>query len=100
MPSCTESGEVFPDFRETATLEANQPYFTQDGVFIHELLYYRPEYYCVDGELDSYEYREEIVEEEEETGGDELPYLKVQLCEEQGGSMGGCVGDRETCYAR
>ena len=101
VPSCIESGEVFPDFLETATLDANQPYFSPDGVFIHELNYYRPEDYCVDEELDSYEYQEERVgEEEEEARDDSVSYIKVQICEEQAESMGGCLADKKNCYSR
>ena len=99
VPSCTESGEVFPDFLETATLDANQPYFSPDGVFIHELEYYRPEDYCVDGELDSYEYQEDIMEEEE-VGQDGESYIKVMMCEEQASSMGECLEDKKNCYSR
>ena len=88
-PICTDSGEVFPDFTETASLEANVPHFSQDGVFIHELMYYRPEDYCVDGELDTYEYQEEEGKENKEDG-EELSYIKVMLCEERAASMGGC----------
>ena len=98
-PSCKESGEVFPDFLETATLDANQPYFSPDGVFIHELNYYRPEDYCVDGELDSYEYQEEMMGEKD-AGEDGVSYIKVQMCEELAGRMGGCLVDKKNCYSR
>ena len=98
-PSCTDSGEVFPDFTETASLEANVPHFSQDGVFIHELMYYRPEDYCVDGELDTYEYQEEEGKESEEDV-EELSYIKVMLCEERAASMGGCEDKTRSCYPR
>ena len=98
-PRCVQPGEVFPDFTETATSEENVPHFSQDGVFIHELRYYRPAAYCVDGELDTEEYQYE--EEEEEEEGEELSYLKVMLCEEKGESMGGCKGNEDqSCYHR
>jgi hypothetical protein len=99
-PSCTESGEVFPDFTETATLEANVPHFSQDDVFIHELMYYRPEDYCVDGELDTYDYQEEEEFEKDEEGGEQLSYIKVMLCEERVASMGRCEDKTKSCYPR
>ena len=72
------------------------PHFSQDGVFIHELRYYRPSAYCVDGELDTEEY-----DYEEEEGGEQLSYMKVMLCEEKGESMGGCKGNEDqNCYHR
>ena len=97
-PRCVQPGEVLPDFMETATSEENISRFSQDGVFIHELRYYRSAAYCVDGELDTEEYGEE---EEEEGGGEQPSYIKVMLCEEKGESMGGCQ-DREdqNCYDR
>ena len=98
--SCTDSGEVFPDFTETATLEANVPHFSQDGVFIHELMYYRPEDYCVDGELDTYQYQEEEEGMENEEDGEQLSYIKVMLCEERAASMGGCEDKTKSCYSR
>ena len=94
-PRCVKPGEVFPDFTETATSEENVPHFSQDGVFIHELRYYRPSAYCVDGELDTEEYQYE-----EEEGGEELSYMKVMLCEEKGKSMGGCKDKDQNCYHR
>ena len=100
-PKCIDSGEVFPDFKETATSEANLPHFTKDGVFIHELMYFRPEDYCVDGELDSYEYQEEMYgEEEEDYEAEDVSYIKVKLCEERAESMGGCEDEGENCYPR
>ena len=55
----------------------------------------------MDGELDSYEYQEEMIgEEEEEVGGDAVSYIKVQMCEELAMSMGGCLVDKKNCYSR
>ena len=95
-PSCVKLGEVFPDFTETATLEENVPHFTEDGVFIHELRYYRPGDYCVDGELDTEQYDEE----KEVVGGGQPSYIKVMTCEEKGKSMGGCKVDDPNCHHR
>jgi hypothetical protein len=87
-PRCVKQGEVFPDFTETAAVEKSVPHFSEDGVFIHELRYYRPGGYCVDGEVDI------------EGGGEQSSYIKVMVCEEKGESMGGCKDEDQNCYDR
>ena len=106
VPSCTESGEVYPDFTETSTLMVNMPYFSKDGVFVHELMYYKPEDYCIDGEIDSYEYQDEMEEQEPpkliiKEASVQLPYFKVHLCEEKAKNVGGeCFRKDQNCYPR
>jgi hypothetical protein len=89
-PRCVQPAGFFPDFTETATSEENMPHFSEDGVFIHELRFYRPGVYCVDGELDM----------EQEEGGEQPSYVKVMVCEEKGESMGGCKEEDQNCYHR
>ena len=75
------------------------PHFSEDGVFIHELQYYLPGEYCVDGEVDTEQYEDE--EEEEKEDDDIGPsYIKIILCEEKGKSMGGCSAEEAQCYKR
>ena len=100
-PSCVKLGEVFPDFTETATLKENMPHFSEDGAFIHELQYYLPGAYCVDGEVETELYEQYEEEEEEQNIGDQSSYIKVILCEEKGESMGGCRAvEQNNCYNR
>ena len=94
-PSCVRLGEVFPDFTETATTEENFPHFSEDGVFIHELRFYLPGQYCVDGELDTEEYQ---YEGEGDEGG--VAYEKVVVCEEKGKEVGSCDEEDPNCYRR
>ena len=104
-PRCVKPGEVFPDFTETATAEENQPHFSEDGVFSHELRYYLPGDYCVDGERlmeygeEKYE-REEYEGEEEYEGGEQAVYLKVVVCEEKGEDVEVCEHEERNCYQR
>ena len=92
-PSCVRLGEVFPDFTETATSEENVPHFSEDGVFVHELRFYLPGEYCVDGELDTEEYQ---YEGEGDEGG--VVYEKVVVCEEKGEMVGSCEVEDPNCY--
>ena len=93
-PRCVKPGEVFPDFTETATAEKNEPHFSEDGVFTHELRYYLPGHYCVDGERDMDDW------EEEYQGGEQAGYLKVVVCEEKGEDVGVCKHEEGNCYPR
>ena len=96
-PSCVKVGEVFPDFTETATSQENVPHFSEDGVFIHELRFYLPGQYCVDGELDTEEYQYEDDGEEEEG---RIVYAKVVVCEEKGKVVASCEVEGPNCYHR
>ena len=99
-PRCVKPGEVFPDFTETATSEENEPHFSEDGVFTHELRYYLPGHYCVDGERDT-DYGEEDYQGEEEYEGEEqVVYLKVVVCEEKGEDVEVCEHEEQNCYPR
>ena len=101
-PECVESGEVFPDFTETSLLQMNAPYFSEDGVFVHEMMFYLPGDYCVEAELDTYEY-DEIVKSDIEMIADVMQaihlYLKVIICEDKALSYAGC-SSKEDCYSR
>ena len=94
-PRCVKPGEVFPDFTETATSEENEPHFSEDGVFTHELRYYLPGHYCVDGERDV-----EYEGEEYQGGEEQAVYLKVVVCEEKGEHVGVCDHEEQNCYPR
>ena len=96
-PRCVKLGEVFPDFTETAASEENIPHFSEDGVFIHELQYYLPGQYCVDGELSTEQY---LYEEEKGDEGEQVAYEKVVVCEEKGMNVGGCNLEDPGCNPR
>ena len=102
-PRCVKPAEIYPYFLETAASEANIAHFSDDGVFVHELKYYRHGAYCVDGELDSDGDEKELGEEEAREEGDgehNISYIKVMLCEEKGKSMGECKDEEQNCYHR
>ena len=103
-PRCVKPAEIYPDFLDTAASEEYEPHFSEDGVFVHELKYYRHGAYCVDGELDSVGDKQELGEEEAGEEGDDgehnLSYINVMLCEEKGRSMGGCKDRDQHCYHR
>jgi hypothetical protein len=98
-PRCVKPAEIYPDFLDTVASEENEPHFSEDGVFVHELKYYRHGAYCVDGELDSVGDKQEAREEGDD-GEQNLSYIKVMLCEEKGRSMGGCKDRDQTCHHR
>ena len=95
-PSCTKLGEVYPDFTETAASEDNVPHFSDDGVFVHELKYYLPGQYCVDGELEA----EQDYYGEGEQENQEVAYEKVVMCEEKAKNMGECALEDSNCHPR
>merc|ERR1711915_642287 len=80
----------------------NAPYFSEDGVFVHEMMFYLPGDYCVEAELDTYEY-DEIVNGDIEMTADIMQaihlYLKVIICEDKAISYAGC-SSKEDCYSR
>ena len=92
-PSCLQQEEVYPDFTETAADTDNVPHFSEDGVFIHELKYFRPGHYCVDGELDTDDYYEADAK-------DSVIYEKVVLCEEKSEAINNCNMGDKNCYSR
>ena len=96
-PKCDKQEGVFPDFTEMAASKENMPHFSEDGVFIHELRYYRPAAYCVDGQLDTESYD---AEEEEERGGGQPSYIKVVVCEDKWESMRSCQANDQNCHHR
>lgn len=86
-PRCEAHADIVPDFYEVAGARLggytrDLPYFSHDGVFVHEMKYYRPSAYCVDGVED----REAM----DSRGGGQASYIMLLTCEEGGHDMRAC----------
>ena len=78
-PKCRHQEQKILNFTTTSHLVGEQQYFSSDSIFVDELDFYRPGFYCVDGEED---------------------HIKVILCKGRGESMGECLQEEEKCYDR
>ena len=87
-PRCVKKDQMFPQFIESNG--SAKEYFSQDGVFVSQSLFFKPGAYCVDGEADS------VGEDDEEQSS----HIKVVVCGERGESMGGCMDGQDHCYPR
>jgi hypothetical protein len=47
-PRCVKPVEIYLDFLDALASEEYEPHFSEDGVFVHELKYYRHGAYCVE----------------------------------------------------
>ena len=79
-PRCRNQEQKILNFKSATHTMEDQQYFSSDGIFVDGLDFYRPGFYCVDGEDD---------------------HLKMHVCKGRKERRGECLEDREDdCYYR
>ena len=93
-PRCVKQEQILPDFVDTTK------YFSQDGFFVHQAMFFKPGAYCVDGELDTEPGKQDEEWDREQQQNEQAAHIVVVVCGEKGEAMGVCEEGQTKCYGR